>query len=120
MNTVDDLPRTFRILREDAMDIRHSPFGSVGTLLRRDGIEAVWVKKEREEIDQDWFSQSVIDLIVVVQGTLRVEFERADVPPCTLEVGDLLILPPETQCRAYRWPRDAGQAAVFLAVYPAM
>jgi hypothetical protein len=34
------------------------------------------------------------------------------------EAGDLLVLPANTRCRAYRWPRDSRTAAVFLAVYP--
>jgi ribosomal protein L16 Arg81 hydroxylase len=31
--------------------------------------------------------------------------------------GDLLVLPPGVRCRAYRWPRDAAQATLFLAAY---
>jgi quercetin dioxygenase-like cupin family protein len=111
-------PHIFRILHEEALEVHSSPFGSVGELFRDEGLEAVWVRKENEEIDPGWFSQPVVDLILVVQGKLRVEFERADLLPSMLEPGDLLVLPPNTRCRAYRWPRDAEEAAVFLAVYP--
>jgi quercetin dioxygenase-like cupin family protein len=60
----------------------------------------------------------MVDLILVVQGKLKVEFERPGLSPCVLEPGDLMVVPPDTRCRAYRWPRDAREAAVFLAVYP--
>jgi len=111
-------PAVWHILQEDATEIRSSPFGSVGHLFRGQGIEAVWVKKQGEEMDPDWFSQPMVDLIVVVQGQLKVEFERSGLAPHVLQPGDLMVLPPDTRCRAYRWPRDATEAAVFLAVYP--
>jgi hypothetical protein len=110
-------PHIFHILRDEALEIQHSSFGSVGKLFSGEGIEAVWVKKEAEEIDPDWFSQPMVDLILVVQGKLKMEFERTDLSPCVLEPGDLILLPPETRCRAYRWPREVKEATVFLAVY---
>ncbi len=118
MKSTDDQPRIFHILREDALEIHHSPFGSVGRIFSGEGVEAVWVKKQSEEIDPDWFSQPTVDLILVAKGKLRMEFERSDLSPCVLEPGDLLVLPPDTRCRAYRWPRDAKEATMFLAVYP--
>ena len=118
MEHMADKPRIFHILHEDALKIRRSPFGSVGKIFSGQGIEAVWVKKQIEEIDPDWFSQPMVDLILVVQGKLRVEFERSDLSPCVLEPGDFLALPPNTRCRAYRWPRDSEEASAFLAVYP--
>ncbi len=118
MRHTDGKPRIFHILQEDALEIHHSPFGSVGKIFSGEGVEAVWVKKQSEEIDPDWFSQSMVDLILVVRGKLKMEFERSDLFPCVLEPGDLLVLPPDTRCRAYRWPRDVEEATVFLAVYP--
>jgi len=120
MNSADKPanPRIFHVNRQDAVEIRASPFGSVGTLFSGEGIEAVWVRKENEAIDPDWFSQPMVDLLLVTQGKLKVEFERSDLAPCVLEPGDLLVLPVNTRCRAYRWPRDAAEATVFLAVYP--
>lgn len=29
-----------------------------------------------------------------------------------------MVLPANTRCRAYRWPRDSRAATVFLAVCP--
>jgi quercetin dioxygenase-like cupin family protein len=111
-------PRVFRILCEDALEINHTPFGSVGKVFSGQGIEAVWVSKQDEAIDPEWFSQPMVDLIVVLQGQLRVEFEQEDLAPLVLDPGDLLVLPPDTRCRAYRWPRERKEATVFLAVYP--
>ncbi len=114
-------PRVFRLLCEDALKIQHTPFGKVGRVFKGKGLEAVWVSKQEEAIDPEWFSQPMVDLIVVLQGQLRVEFEpRTGVGgPLVLDPGDLLVLPPNTRCRAYRWPRDRKEATVFLAVYPA-
>lgn len=118
MRSTNDKPRIFHIPGEDALEIRHSPFGSVGKLFSGQGVEAVWVKKQNDEIDPDWFSQPVVDLILVVQGKLRVEFEHSGLSPCVLESGDFLVLPPDTRCRAFRWPRDTEGATVFVAVHP--
>ncbi len=118
MGNAEGKPRIFRILRQNALEIKNTPFGSVGKLFSGERIEAVWVRKQNEDIDPDWFSQPVVDLILVVQGKLKVEFERSDLSSQVLEPGDLLILPANTRCRAYRWPRDAEEATVFIAVYP--
>ena len=111
-------PRIFHILAGDALEVADTPTGSVGRVFSGEGVEAVWVSKQDEAIDPDWFSQSTVDLIVVLQGQLRVEFEAGGYPPRVLDLGDLLVLPANTRCRAYRWPRDRVAATVFLAVYP--
>jgi quercetin dioxygenase-like cupin family protein len=118
MKNIDDKPQIFHILRDDSLGTTHSPSGSVGKIFSGEGVEVVWVKKQNEEIDSDWFSQPVVDLILVVKGKLKMEFERSDISPCVLEPGDLVVLPPNTHCRAYRWPREADDATVFLAAYP--
>ncbi len=118
MKSANGKPRVFHILRRNALEIKNTPFGSVGKVFSDEGIEVVWVSKQNEDIDPDWFSQPVVDLILIVQGKLKVEFERSDLSPVVLEPGDLLVLPANTRCRAYRWPRDAEAATVFVAVYP--
>lgn len=72
----------------------------------------VWVCKQDEDIDPGWFSQPDTD----IAGQLRVEFKAEPSTTLTLRQGDVLVLPPDTACRAYRWLRDSKQAAVFLAV----
>ncbi len=110
--------RVFNVLRGDALDVRATPFGDVGTVFTGAGIECVWVSKLQERIDPDWFSSQQVDLIVVIQGQLRFEFESSDIAGRVLSPGDVLVLRPNVRCRAYRWPRDGGDAAVFVAVYP--
>lgn len=111
-------PRVFHLLDGDAVAVQPSPTGTVGTVFSGSGIEMVWVAKQEEAIDQAWCSQGTVDLLVILQGQLRVEFEQQGVGPLELNPGDLLMLPPNTRCRAYRWPRDRQEATIFLAVYP--
>ncbi len=118
MSSSIDVPHIFNIILGQAEEIRPSNYGSVGTIFSGEGVEAVWVKKQAEQVDPDWFSQTTVDLILVVQGKLKVEYERADLADCVLGPGELLVLPANTHCRAYRWPREAAGATVFLAVYP--
>lgn len=118
MNDEQQEPHVFRLLQEEALDIHHSPTGRVGRVFRGEGLEAVWVAKQREVIDSAWFSQPTVDLLIILQGQLRVEFEQELQSPVVLEPGDLLALPSNTRCRAYRWPRDRQEATIFLAVYP--
>lgn len=111
-------PRIFRIAEGQAQEVQQTPYGSVGTLFSREGVEMVWVCKQHEAIDPAWFSQEMVDLLVVLQGQLKMEFAHPDFQSCILQPGDIVILPPQTPCRAYRWPREAEQATIFLAIYP--
>ena len=117
-STFPPAPQVFHMLRGDAVAVRSASTGTVGTLFSGAGIEAVWVAKQEEVIDADWFSQPMVDLIAVMQGQVRVEFAQEGLVPVVLGPGDLLVLPPHTRCRAYRWPRDQREASIFLAVYP--
>ena len=111
-------PQVFNLFKDDALEISRSPYGSVGRMFTGEGLEAVWVKKEAEDVDPGWFSQPVVDLILVVKGQLMVEYEQPGFVSRILKPGELLILPPKTRCRAYRWPREAIEGTIFLAVYP--
>lgn len=113
-----ETPRVFHLLSGEALEVRHAATGTVGTVFSGADIEMVWVAKRGETIDSTWFSQRTVDLLVILQGQLRVEFERQELGVLELDPGDLLVLPPHTRCRAYRWPRDRQNATIFLAVYP--
>jgi hypothetical protein len=112
----DQAPVLLRVLDGEGAGVRTTSFGSVGTILDRESTEVVWVSKEGEAIDPDWFSQPCTDVLCVLRGQLRVEFAREAEPDVTLSPGDVLVLPPDTACRAYSWPRDGTQRTVFLAV----
>lgn len=63
-----------------------------------------------------------MDLILVIQGQLKFEFESPGLPDRVLGVGEVIVLPPGERYRAYRWPRDATEATeatIFVAAYPA-
>jgi hypothetical protein len=111
--------RVFNVLRGEASQIRPTPFGDVGTVFSGRGIELVWVSKLGEPVDQNWFCADDVDLILVVQGQLKFEFESPGLPDRVLGVGEVVVLPPGERCRAYRWPRDASEATIFVAAYPA-
>ena len=114
----NDQPQLFNTLGDEALEISHSPFGTVGMMFSGEGVEAVWVKKLAEEIEPGWFEQSMVDLILVVQGKLKVEFERPDLSSRVLEPGQMLVLPANMRLRAYHWPRETKEATVFVAIYP--
>ena len=112
-------PQVFNVLRGGASQVRSTPFGDVGTVFSGRGLEMVWVSKLAEPVDEDWFVSAEVDLILVVQGQLKFEFEAPGQPDRVLRVGDVLVLPAGVRCRAYRWPRDAREATIFVAAYPA-
>ena len=43
--------RVFHILDQEALDVKPTPFGNVGTVFSGEGLEAVWVSKQDEVID---------------------------------------------------------------------
>jgi quercetin dioxygenase-like cupin family protein len=97
---------------------RRTPYGSVWDVFSAHGLDAALVVKKGEEIDPDWFSPEVVDLVLMLRGRLRVEFDDDAGPALTMRPGQLLVLEPGVRCRAYRWPRSSPRPAVFLAVSP--
>ena len=98
MVSTTEVPRLFDLLRGDATETTESPFGAVGLVHSGDGIEVVWVSKQAGKLDPDWFSTETVDLFLVVQGPLRVEFDDTSFPQLTLV--------------------PAEGATIFLAAYP--
>lgn len=116
----DTAVRVFNVLRGEANHVRSTPFGDVGTMFSGRSMELVWVSKQGEPVDDSWFTMKAVDLITVLQGQLKFEFESPDHDDRVLDAGEVLILPPDARCRAYRWPRDASQATIFMAAYPTL
>jgi uncharacterized protein len=112
--------QVFNVLRGEANHIRSTPFGDVGTVFSGRSMELVWVSKQGEPVDDSWFRMKAVDLIMVVQGQLKFEFESPDQDDRVLGPGELLVLPAEARCRAYRWPRETSQATIFVAAYPTL
>jgi hypothetical protein len=114
--TAHRAPTLLRVLDREGYGVRVTPYGSVGAVLDSESTEVVWVAKQDEAIDPDWFCQPDTDVLCVLQGQLRVEFADEAEPDMTLSPGDVLVLPPNTACRAYSWPRGPAQRTMFLAV----
>lgn len=110
--------QVFNVLRGEASHVRSTPFGDVGTVFSGRSMELVWVSKQGEPVDDSWFRMKAVDLIMVLQGQLKFEFESPDHDDRVLGAGEVLVLPAEARCRAYRWPRDASEATIFVAAYP--
>jgi len=70
----------FNVLLGQAREVRSRPFGDVGTVFSGQGIEMVWVSKLAESIDQNWPSSGQVNLILVVRGQLKFEFESPSQP----------------------------------------
>ena len=81
-------PEVFNVVLGQAREVRSTPFGDVGTVFSGQGIEMVWVSKLAEPIDQNWFSSDRVDLILVVQGQLKFEFESPGQPDRVLSAGE--------------------------------
>jgi uncharacterized protein len=112
------VPQVFNVLAAEARRVRKTPFGSVGTVLAGRRMEFVWVSKHGEPIDDSWFSMKEVELLMVVQGQLRLEFDSPGQRDLVLGVGEVLVLPADARCRASKWPHDADQATIFVAAYP--
>lgn len=110
--------QVFNVLAGEASHVCASPFGEVGTVFSGRRMELVWVRKQGETIDDSWFRMKEVDLIMVMQGQLKLEFDSLGEQDRVLGAGDVLVLPADARCRAYRWPRDAEQATIFMAAYP--
>jgi uncharacterized protein len=113
-------PQVFNVLRGEASHVRPTPFGDVGTVFSGRSMELVWVCKQGEPVEDSWFRMKAVDLIMVLQGQLKFEFESPGHDDRVLSAGEVLVLPPDARCRAYRWPRDASQATIFMAAYPTL
>lgn len=110
--------RQFNIFSGEAPRVQKTPYGAVGTMVDDAEIEVVWVAKQDDAIDTEWYSQEELDVLCLARGRLRVEFADEHSPARTLREGDVLVIPPGTRCRAYRWPRESTEPAIFIAITP--
>jgi mannose-6-phosphate isomerase-like protein (cupin superfamily) len=108
-----DGPRS--VDRRAALEVRATPFGSVGTLHASADLKAWWIWKEDEDVDPAWKLNTHDDFLYVVRGLLKLELRgHGDV---VLEAGDSFVIPARMAFRGYRWPRDGGPC-LFVAVSP--
>ena len=101
------------LTRCEALEVRETPYGSVGLVHEGTKLQAWWIRKEGDAIDPEWSEMESDDLLYVMAGMLRLELEGE--PPRDLSAGDCFVIPAGRRFRGYRWPRD-GEACLFLAV----
>lgn len=111
-------PQIFNVLTGEATHVRTTPFGEVGTVLSGKRMEFVWVSKHGEPVDDSWFSMKEVDLIMVIQGQLKLEVDAPGQRDRVISVGEVLVLPADARCRVSKWPRESDQATIFVAAYP--
>lgn len=104
-------------IRHEALEVRESPFGSVGVLHAGPELRAWWIWKEREQVDSEWTIFSREDFLYVVRGALKLELRDGD--DVVLEAGDAFVIPAGAAFRGYRWPRESDEPCLFVAVSPA-
>ena len=100
-----------------ADSITETPFGSVGIVHQGPDLQAWWIWKDGEDIDPALSVCDREDLLHVVRGALRLELAGRE--PVVLRTGETFTIPAGTPFRGYRWPREGGEACLFLAVAPA-
>src|ERR1039457_4790358 len=103
--TAHRAPTLLRVLDREGYGVRVTPYGSVGAVLDSESTEVVWVAKQDEAIDPGWFCQPDTDVPCVLQGPPRGGLAEEAEPYMALPPGDVLVLPPNTACRASSWPR---------------
>jgi mannose-6-phosphate isomerase-like protein (cupin superfamily) len=108
------MARRYTVGRREALEVTETPYGSVGVLHAGAELRAWWIWKEHEELDPEWTVLTREDFLFVVRGALRIELRDGD--SLVLEAGDSFVIPAGTAFRGYRWPRDADEPCVFLAV----
>jgi mannose-6-phosphate isomerase-like protein (cupin superfamily) len=95
--------------------IRETPYGTVEVLSEGEDVTVWRIRKDGEEVDPTLARADREDVLVVVEGALRLELEGRE--PVVLEAGEAYVIPAGTPFRGYRWPRD-GAPCEFVAVAP--
>jgi mannose-6-phosphate isomerase-like protein (cupin superfamily) len=107
------------VVDRQAHEIRETPFGAVGVLHAGPELSAWWIWKDQEQVDPEWTWFSREDFLYVVRGALRLEFPDSQHAAVTLHAGESYVIPACRPFRGYRWPREADEPCLFVAVSPA-
>lgn len=102
-----------KVSAREALELRETPYGSVGVVHDGADLQAWWIWKDDEAVDPEWSTMEREDLLYVIEGTLRLELEGES--PRELGPGECFVIPAGRRFRGYRWPRD-GAPCLFLAV----
>ena len=116
-DTYGAMGRPLSVHRQEAQEVRDTPFGSVGVVHAGGQLKAWWVWKEQEDVDPEWKVNSHDDFLCVIRGALKLELRSLD--DVVLAAGDTFVIPAGVAFRGYRWPRESEEPCVFVAVSPA-
>ena len=105
------------LLSGEGLTWRETPYGRGALVASQPGFEIVLICKDREPIDRALLTMEVDDVIVVLQGGLKLELRANDPQDVVLAPGDAFIIPASVPFRGYRYPRDQAQPTIFIAVY---
>ncbi len=115
-----EVPRVFDLVRGDATATTLSPFRCrrAHIVHSGEGIEVVWVSKQAEQLDPDWFLTETADPLLVIQGLLRVEFDDTPLPGADTRARPAARSPGTDLLPRLPLAAEAEGATIFLAGYP--
>ena len=105
------------LLSGDGTNWRDSPYGRGAMVATQPGFEIFWIYKEQEAVDSNLITMDVDDIILVLQGGLKLELHGDDPKDPVLGPGDVFVIPAGMPFRGYRYPRDQIEPTIFIAIY---
>ncbi len=106
------------LLSGEGLTYSETPYGRVATVASLPGLRAAWIYKDQEQIDPSLDRKDVDDVIVVLQGGLKLELRGDQPQDIVLGPGDAFVIPAGVPFRGYRHPRGQVQPTIFLGIYP--
>jgi len=108
--------RSYDVKAGDALEVRRAGLDTIGLLHAGRDLSARWVSKVDATRETEWSTLSAEYLIYLVRGGLRVELRERPDDAVVLAPGQCCVVPPHVTFRALRWPQDAEESALFVAV----
>jgi len=106
------------LLSGEGLTYSETPYGRVAVVASLPGFRAAWIYKDQELIDPSLDVKQVDDLIVMLQGGLKLELRGDQPQDIVLGPGDGFVIPAKVPFRGYRYPRDQVEPTIFLGIYP--
>jgi mannose-6-phosphate isomerase-like protein (cupin superfamily) len=106
------------LLSGEGLTYDETPYGRVAVVASLPGFRVAWIYKDQEPIDPSLDVKDVDDLIVMLQGGLKLELRGDDTQDIVLGPGDAFVIPAGVPFRGYRYPREQAEPTIFLGIYP--
>ena len=105
------------LLSGEGITHHETPYGRVAVVASQPEFEVAWIYKEDEPVDPSLSTMEVDDVIVVLQGGLKLELRGEEPHDIVLGPGDVFTIPAGVPFRGYRYPREQTQPTIFLGIY---